>query len=537
MSLSRILKTLGLGRSRSAQPSTRSLALEVLEERWVPATLKVGHGETYATIQAALAKANNGDTIAVYQGTYTVGTTASPGGLQLTQSNLTLEAEGWNVEIEASSSLADDAMIDVTGTKDRIDGFTIDGDGNQSESIDAAIEITHGGSATVSDNVIQNLFNPALVGFSGDRVGTGIRVGDSSLAAGEQTGTATILNNIIQNYYKAGVTVDATGSSATIIGNAITGVGPISSTSTQQYGVAIVNGAGGTIIGNEIDNNTYDGAIRAGGVVVSETTSPVVIANNYFSGDQDGVILSFSSNTLVSGNTIRGGAADGILLLNANNNTIVANYLDHNGYDVPSVSGPGGGITIYDSSYNQISGNIVTGSNLDAFYLDGSNGGTNFTVSDAVGNDIYGNTFQNSATGNGVNLYYASNNTLTNNLISNNSQNGVMIQGGSGNAVRASTIIGNGVDGVQFLDTASSSVEFSVVAFNDGYGAAVSNSTGTTISYNLFGRNTGGTISVDTQSTGTTKTDNTTVNGLPGHGEPFGYGFFQFGCGFFQFGW
>lgn len=530
MFLSNILKTLGFGRSRGTRPGTRPLTLETLEERWVPATLKVGHGETYATIQAALAKASNGDTIAVYAGTYTAGATANPGGLQLTQSNLTLQAQGRNVEIVADSGLADDAMIDVTGTNDRIDGFTIDGNGNQSQTIDAAVEITHGGSATVCNNTIQDLFNATLVGSTNDRVGTGIRVGDSTLAAGQQSGTATILDNTIQTYYKAGITVDATGSAATVIGNTITGVGPISTTTTQQYGVAIINGAGGTIIANTIDNNTFDGAVRAGGVVVSETTTPVVIAENRFSGDQDGVILSESSNTLVSGNTIRGGAADGILLLNANDNAIVANDLDHNGSVVPPVSGPGGGITIFDSSYNQISGNFVTGSYLDAFYLDGSNGGTNFTVSDAVGNDIYGNTFQNSATGNGVYLYYASNNTLTNNFISNNSQNGVLIQGGSGNAVRASALTGNGLDGVQFLDTANSSLEFSVVAFNEGDGAGVASSTGTTISYNLFARNTSGAISVDSQSTGTTTTGNTIVNGLPHHGSPFD-------CGFFQYDW
>src|SRR5260370_32110784 len=96
---------------------------------------------TYATIQAAQAVAGKGDTVAVFPGTYTVGSAANPGGLNITQSNLTLKARGSNVKIVADAGLANDAMIDVTGTNDKIDGFTIDGNGNQSGTIDAAVEI------------------------------------------------------------------------------------------------------------------------------------------------------------------------------------------------------------------------------------------------------------------------------------------------------------------------------------------------------------------------------------------------------------
>src|SRR5262245_51035944 len=123
MSLTDILKSLGFrGAARVAKPAARRLAVEALEERWVPATLSVGGGRTYPTIQAALAAAHNGDTVAVYPGTYTV---TSAGGLKITQSNLTLRAQGSDVKIVADAGLANDAMIDVTGTNDRIDGFTI----------------------------------------------------------------------------------------------------------------------------------------------------------------------------------------------------------------------------------------------------------------------------------------------------------------------------------------------------------------------------------------------------------------------------
>jgi parallel beta-helix repeat protein len=504
-----ILKSLGVSSARAARPATRRLALESLEKRWVPATLSVGSGRTYATIQAALAAATNGDTIAVFQGTYTVGDTANPGGLKITQSNLTLQAHGSNVKIVADSGLAHDAMIDVSGTNDKIDGFTIDGNGNQSKTIDAAIEITHSGSATVSDNVIQNLFNAALVGATGDRVGTGVRVGDNTLPSGAQTGTATITDNVIRTYYRSGVTIDGTGSFAAVTENTIAGVGPTTTTTTQQYGVAVLNGAGARISDNDIDRNAFNGAVRAGGVLVSATTAKVVINDNDFNGNQDAVILSQTSNAVVRDNDIDNGAADGILLLSSDHNTIRDNDLDHNGNDRPAGSGPGGGIALFDSSYNQIWNNDVDDSNLDALYIDGSNNGTNFTVSDSVGNDVRGNEFEHSANGNGVYLYYASNTTLKNNLIRHNSQNGILVQGGSGNSIRGSVIVANEQDGVQFLNTASNRLEYSVVAFNDGHGVSAVNSTNTTIDHNLLARNKGGDLFVDSQSTGTRTADNT----------------------------
>jgi parallel beta-helix repeat protein len=515
MSLARILKSLGFSSSRAARPATRRLALESLEQRWVPATLTVGNGRTHATIQAALAAARNGDTIVVFPGTYTVGNTANPGGLQITQSNLTLQAHGSNVKIVADSGLANDAMVDVTGTNDTIAGFTIDGNGNQSKTIDAAIEITHGGSATVSGNVIQNLFNAALVGATGDRAGTGVRVGDSTLPSGAQTGTATITDNVIRTYYRSGVTIDGTGSFAAATENTITGVGPTTTTTTQQYGVAVLNGAGAWISDNDIDRNAFNGAVRAGGVLVSATTARVVINDNSFNGDQDAVILSQTSNAQISDDDIDNGAADGILLLSSNNNTIRGNDLDHNGNDRPAGSGPGGGIALFDSSYNQIWNNDVDGSNLDALYIDGSNNGTNFTVSDSVGNDVRGNELDRSANGNGVYLFYTSYTTLRDNFIRDNSQNGILIQGGSGNSIRGSVIVANEQDGVQFLNTDNNRLEYSIVASNEGHGVGVFNSTNTTIDHNRIAKNESGDLFVDAQSTGTKTADNTSTRESP----------------------
>jgi parallel beta-helix repeat protein len=508
MSLTDVLKSLGFrGAARVTKPAARRLTVEPLEERWVPATLTVGSGRTYATIQAALAAAHNGDTVAVYPGTYTV---TGAGGLQITQSNLTLRAQGPNVKIVADAALANDAMIDVTGSNDKIDGFTIDGNGNQSKTIDAAIEITRGGSAAVSHNVIQNLFNASLVGSTGDRVGTGVRVGDSSLPAGSQTGTATVTENVIRTYYRSGVTVDGAGSSAAVDDNTITGVGATSTTTTQQYGVAVVNGAAARIRDNTIDKNAFNGAVRAAGVLVSATTAKVVVADNRFTDDQDGVILSQTSNAVVRDNRINGGAADGILLLNADGNTIRNNDLDNNGNDSPAGSGPGGGIALFDSSHNRIWDNDVDGSNLDGLYIDGTNDGTNFTTSDSVGNDVRGNEFDGSATGNGVYLYYAAGTALSHNSVRHNSQNGILVQGGSGNTILHSEIAGNGLDGVQFLDTSDGLLQFSTVASNEGRGVGVLNSTDTTITDNVIAKNKGGAIFVDDQSTGTQTSHNST---------------------------
>jgi parallel beta-helix repeat protein len=520
MPLANILKSLGFrgaAGARTAKPAARRLAVEALEDRWVPATLTVGGGKTYATIQAALAAAGNGDTVAVYPGTYTVGSTADPGGLKITQSNLKLQARGSNVKIVADAGLANDAIIDVTGTNDKIDGFTIDGNGNQSKSIDAAVEIFGGGSATVSNNTIRGLFNASITGPSVDRVGMGVRVGDNTRATGK-VGTATVLDNEIESYNKAGVTIDAAGSFATVTGNTITGVGAGKAT-TQQYGVAVINGAGARITDNEIDKNAFNGDTRAAGVLVSNTSAKVVIAENGFTGDQDGVILSHTSNALVRDNDIIGGAADGILLLDSNNNTIRDNDLDRNGNDRPAGSGPGGGIALFDSSYNKIWYNDVEGSNQDALYIDGSNDGTNFTTSDSVGNDVRGNKFEGATDGNGVYLYYAADTKLTDNTIRHNSMNGILVQGGGGNTISSSKIVGNGLDGVRFQRTDNNHLTHSTIASNGRYGVAVVNSTDTTIDYNTIAKNTSSAIFIDSRSTGTQTAHNSTGDGHGDHDD------------------
>jgi parallel beta-helix repeat protein len=516
------LKSLGLGRNtagrRVAARASRRLGIETLEDRTVPTTFNVGGGQNpSATIQAALAAAHNGDTIQIYSGTYSVSNASGP--LNITQSNLTLTAIGSGSDpvIQATSTGSETftTMINVTGTNDKINDFTIDGGGDKSQTIDSAIRVT--GSATIENSTIQDLYNQAIPDSIGNRVGTAIRVGDSATG---QTGVAKILYNDIQTYYKAGIIVDNAGSAATITGNIITGEGATPSgvnVATEQYGIAVVNGGAARITNNTITNNTSAGAIRAAGVIVNNNTInghnyQTVINNNSFNNDQDGVILQNSNGGVqVLNNNVDNGSADGILLLEANHETINDNCVYGNGTNRPAGSGGGGGITLFGSSYNNINNNDVENSTYDGIYIDNTTGGGGYNwvqdndlVNNGVNASIYGG-------GNGIWLFNSNGDSLIDNGMVGNSLNGILIQNGNNNLVFEGSSIVNVGDGVQVLNSNKTTIEWSVIAANGGYGVNVLGSNNTTIDFNLIADNDAGAINIGSAN-GTAST-NTNVYG------------------------
>ncbi len=74
-----------------------------------------------------------------------------------------------------------------------------------------------------------------------------------------EVGKATLTGDTISGYQKNGVTVDGTGSKATILATTVTGAGPTAA--TAQNGIQVSNGAlasitTSTITGNECENAT-----------------------------------------------------------------------------------------------------------------------------------------------------------------------------------------------------------------------------------------------------------------------------------------
>lgn len=228
------------------------LALLVSGQPARAATLTVcASGCSATTIQAAMNAATSGDIITVASGTYTEQIVVNK--------NLTLTGAGSATTIvQAPSVLTPDpdganTLILFTGAiTAQLSGFTVQGPVN---GLNFGIYVRAGANVNIHNNIIKDIRDAPL---SGNQIGIAIEVGKypDTAPAVSQVGTATITNNVISGYQKNGISVEKTGSSATITGNTITGAGPI--TTTAQNGIQIRRGATGTVQTNTITGNAYN---------------------------------------------------------------------------------------------------------------------------------------------------------------------------------------------------------------------------------------------------------------------------------------
>ena len=134
-------------------------------------------------------------------------------------------------------------------------GFTVTGPGQGGcDSLNTGISVEYGVTAYILQNTIEHIRDQPL---SGCVNGQGIFVSSneprtSTVPSGAIT-DATITDNTISDYQKAGIVVVGQGSMATITGNTVTGVGP--STVTVQDGIVVRGGAVATIKFNTVSGN------------------------------------------------------------------------------------------------------------------------------------------------------------------------------------------------------------------------------------------------------------------------------------------
>ena len=263
---------------------------------------------TYFTVTAAVAASSAGDTIKVCDGLYQEQVTITTNSITL------ISVNHWGAKILAPLVMIDSkAIVRVNGaTGVTITGFEISGPGaGACGSLSYGIRVDGGGSATIQNNHITLIRDEPL---SGCQNGVGIGVGRN---AEPTTGTATILNNVIDTYQKGGIVIDNTGSSALIAGNNITGVA--STMSIAQNGIQVSRGAKAEIRENQVDGNWFSGAFwTATGILVFESDS-VKVQGNTVSNSQTGIDMESwcwkrpsASNNQVMQNTIDGQSDFGV---------------------------------------------------------------------------------------------------------------------------------------------------------------------------------------------------------------------------------
>jgi len=169
------------------------------------------------------------------------------------------------------------------------------------------VQVVDGGSATITSNDILDIRHNPLDGV---QTGVGVLIGGLSLSDGP--GTALVADNTISGYQKGGVVAIGEGTSATIVGNSITGVGPTGV--IAQNGVQVSEGADANVIGNRISKNNYTGDETFASGVIVDDAGDVTVALNELTRNNIGIFARVTDDVKIVGNDVRSSTSDGIFL-------------------------------------------------------------------------------------------------------------------------------------------------------------------------------------------------------------------------------
>ncbi len=339
-------------------------------------------GCNYTTIQAAVNAASPGDTITVAAGTYTEQVVITK--------NLTLTGAGSSTTIiQAPDPLVlgpglnnKKSIVLFTGSiTAEMSGFTVQGPVPGFAAIDYGIWVSYGATVNIHDNIVKDIRDEP---FSGMQTGIGIIV--------SREGIATITNNNVYGYQKAGIIVAATSVRTTISGNTITGAGPIQN--VAQNGIQVSHGSTATIMSNTIAGNAYDvPGYFATGILALGAGPGVVIDGNTVNHNNANIVAWDSNGIQIKDNQV------------ADSSPVDLNKMP--GISVMADVTITGVVISGNTVQNNLSSGVSLGNGIDVYNIDGASVSGN-TINGAYGNGILINNSGNIAftgnhfTGNGV---------------------------------------------------------------------------------------------------------------------------------------
>jgi len=255
------------------------------------------------------------------------------------------------------------------------------------------IFVRDGANANIHDNAILDIRDEPLTGAG---VGRGIVIGWAGyppLSGVNTTGTATITNNVVTGYERAGIVVFNAGSSATISDNTVTSAAQ--SLFAAQTGIAIAEKAVGTISGN-LCNHADCGPdvmtqFQATGISLFLSGGGITVSDNTVSNNDIGIYNWQDSSATVantiSGNSLTGNRYYGIGL-DQGNATVSNNIINGGNVGVVIVSFNSNAA----NSQGTLTGNTITGVGRGIQLLDENSIDAEIPTMTANSNNIFGNT-------------------------------------------------------------------------------------------------------------------------------------------------
>lgn len=121
--------------------------------------------------------------------------------------------------------------------------------------------------------------------------------------------TGTIFNNTITGFHRVGILLDGTGTSATVKGNEVTGIGQ-KTDGWAENGIQVSRGATGTVNNNKVTDHWWDKNNFVSSGIIVFGSDEVTAQRNTLDGNDASLILFGDRNNFIH-NTVEATAPDG----------------------------------------------------------------------------------------------------------------------------------------------------------------------------------------------------------------------------------
>jgi len=418
-------------------------------------------------IQHAINNATAGDSIYVYNGSYTE-------NIDVGTAHLTLQGEGRD-GVTVTAVLNDDHVFEVTKDYVNISGFNVSGATGTERG---GIYVFQKNNFNVSNNIVSNCYY-GIYSFSSDNdivcSNTVYNCSNQGIYLAESN-DCTITDCVVHNCSNSGSN-----------GFYVQVSNDCQMTNLEAYynfdGIDVRQGKNNTVSNCSSYNNVNYGFVSL------KATNNTYYNNSAYSNDKAGFYVHTSTEGIFDENSAYNNTRDGFDIYNNSvNNDFKNNMVYDNGYN---------GVYLHSGSdNNDLTNNTVSVNDNCGIYLCSASNNTlsNNTVNSnhnygirlwSASNNTLSNNAANSNDYDGIWLCSASNSTLSNNTANSNCCGITLRQSSNYNTITGNTANSNGNYGINLRSSSSNNITCNWVAHNNDRGFHLCDgSTGNNISYN-----------------------------------------------------